>query len=193
MSKHKRRSIVVEGETYQWLVTNDVVYVWHPKMGRKWWLRHRHPEDYRFDWDSIYDPVTPRDVVLFIYREYLLRAPPPRPRPVLPSRPRPKTLVPIVNTAQPEIYALVRVVHWFDEETGRHKTRDETVAAFTDPQMAKVQAERLNPPHAESLRTISWEALRDRFGDMIADVDRMIDHGFILWKAIAVPLYDVAK
>lgn len=186
MSKHKRRSIVVEGESYQWLVASYAVYVWHRKMGRKSWTREQ-PND----WDIGDEPVTPRDVADFIYREYLHREPPPR-KASLPRYHLQTVLVPVINTSQQRVFALVRERFWLGDD-GYLRSREQQVACFTDPVMAKEQANRLNPPYAADLCKWSGypaQTVSRALAGRVPDIDAIIESGFTLWKSTVMPLYD---
>lgn len=193
MPKHKRRSIVVEGETYQWLAASYAVYVWHRKMGRKSWQREQ-PDD----WDIGDEPVTPRDVADFIYREFLHREPPsPTPHRARVHTRKQAILVPKINVNQQRVFALVRERFWFGDD-GWLRSDERTVACFTDPEMAKEQASRLNPPYAADMRKtlglrawpVSMCDFEKALGDRLPNVGDMFEAGFTLWKSTVVPLYD---
>jgi hypothetical protein len=169
-----KRRIVVEHETYQWLVAADVVHIIHPQWGHKAWLRH--PDE----------PVTPRAVAEFIYHEYLGREPPPRP---IPEHATEKLLVPTVNIDQREVYLLVQQDYWFNE-AGWLRGADRVIAGFTDPALAKLEADRRNPPYVRTVRAMRQPASTTEFFHAFGDQARdMVNEGFTLWNAIAMPLY----
>jgi hypothetical protein len=209
----KRRAIVVEGVTYHWKFAPPYrVYIWDPDHARQ-----------QFDFaNADYYDVSPRRVADHIYRLFLHREPPPRP--VIRVRvPSPEPVMIPQRASQADIYNLVRTSYYYHwDGRGDLIARAEVIAAFTDPAMAKLQAQRLNPPYVSALQALArgklaqvqyygtwlakpeWQpktSLKDRFLALLDPADRPpIDSdwferamdGFELYSAVAVPLYDAA-
>jgi hypothetical protein len=177
----KRRKIVVEDITYTWIAYRFDVTVWHPTEGQR-----------TFGADEVEGWIddgafTPGRIAALIYKTFLGRSPPPRPVIVTPPPVLHKVLIP-KPAAQPEVYLLSREdyeVLRYDGFADRvQKLATTPIAVFIDPLLAKVQANRLNPPNAEMLfKVVDGRPAMNRHGPTI-------DDDFTLYRASVISMFE---